>query len=81
MSIESDAGHGNSAAAWTAVVIMLVAFTIGTFAFWFDVAWLVWASTGLLVVGALTGWVLAMLGYGVGGDRTSGDRVVEKATH
>ena len=76
MSIESDAGHGNSAAAWTAVIIMLVAFTIGTFAFWLDLAWLVWASAGLLVVGALTGWVLAKLGYGVGGDR-----VVEKATH
>lgn len=76
MSIESDAGHGNSPAAWTAVIIMLIAFTIGTFAFWFDLAWLVWASAGLLVVGALTGWVLAKLGYGVGGDKIS-----EKATH
>lgn len=69
MSTEPDAGHGNSPAAWTAVVIMLVAFTIGTFAFWFDVAWLVYASAGLLVVGAIAGLVLKKLGYGVGGDK------------
>jgi hypothetical protein len=64
---ESDPGHGNSPAAWTAVIIMLIAFTIGTFAFWFDIAWLVVASAGLVVVGALVGWVLAKAGYGVNG--------------
>lgn len=69
MSTEPDAGHGNSPAAWTAVVIMLVAFTIGTFAFWFDVAWLVYASAVLLVLGAIAGLVLKKLGYGVGGDK------------
>lgn len=69
MSIEPDPGHGNSPAAWTAVIIMLVAFTIGTVAFWLDLAWLVWASVGLLVVGAIVGGVLAKLGYGVGGDK------------
>ena len=69
MTIESEPGHGNSPAAWTAVIIMLIAFTIGTFAFWFDLAWLVWASAGLLLAGAITGQVLARLGYGVGGSR------------
>ena len=64
---ESDPGHGNSPAAWTAVIIMLIAFTIGTFAFWFDIAWLVVASAGRVVVGALVGWVLAKAGYGVNG--------------
>jgi membrane protein YdbS with pleckstrin-like domain len=62
-------GHGNSPAAWTAVIIMLIAFTIGTFAFWFDVQWLVWASAGLLVLGAVVGLVLKLVGFGVGGDR------------
>jgi membrane protein YdbS with pleckstrin-like domain len=62
-------GHGNSPAAWTAVIIMLVAFAIGTFAFWFAIAWLVWASAALLVVGALVGLVLKAAGFGVGGDR------------
>ena len=67
MSLESDPGHGNSPAAWTAVIIMLIAFTIGTFAFWFDLPWLVFASAGLAVVGFIVGWVLAKAGYGIGG--------------
>ena len=69
MSIESEPGHGNSPAAWTAVIIMLIAFAIGTLAFWFTITWLVIASACLLVAGALTGFVLARLGYGVGGDK------------
>ncbi len=75
MTMESEPGHGSSPAAWTAVVIMLVAFTIGTLAFWFDIAWLVWASAGLLVVGALVGWLLAKLGYGVRGPRYAPKKV------
>ena len=69
MSDENEPGHGNSPAAWVAVTIMLVAFVIGTFAFWFDLAWLVWASAGLLVVGAIVGGVLSKLGYGVKGPK------------
>lgn len=69
MSAESEPGHGNSPAAWTAVTIILVAFTIGTLAYWFEQPWLVWASVGLLGVGVLTGLVLAKSGYGVGGDK------------
>ena len=65
----SDPGHGNSPAAWTAVVIILVAFTIGTVAFFFSIAWLVWVSAALALAGVLTGIVLARLGYGVGGSR------------
>jgi membrane protein YdbS with pleckstrin-like domain len=63
------ASHGNSPAAWAAVIVMIVAFAIGTLAFWFAVTWLVWASAGLLVLGAITGLVLKSVGYGVGGDR------------
>jgi hypothetical protein len=48
---------------------MLVAFVIGTFAFWFAIVWLVWAAAGLLVVGGIVGLILKVLGYGVGGDR------------
>jgi hypothetical protein len=65
-----EPGHGHSPAAWTAVTIMLIAFTIGTVAFFFDVVWLVWASAGLLVVGLIVGWVLTRAGYGVGGAKT-----------
>jgi len=64
-----DPGHGNSPAAWVAVTIMLTAFVIGTFAFWFELVWLVWASAGLLVVGLIVGVVLSKLGYGVKGPK------------
>lgn len=74
MSDENEPGHGNSPAAWVAVIIMLVAFAIGTFAFWFtaegaDLGWLVWASGGLLVLGPIVGFVLSKLGYGVNGPK------------
>ena len=71
MSTETaDPGHGHSPAAWTAVVIMLAAIAIGTVAFFLEVEWLVWASAGLLVVGAIVGWALARAGYGVDGAKT-----------
>lgn len=65
----SEPGHGNSPAAWAAVIIMLVGFTAGTFAFWFDQPILVVASAGLVLVGLIVGWILAKAGYGVGGSR------------
>jgi len=68
---DSDPGHGNSPAAWTAVIIMLVAFTVGTLAFVLDLPVVVWASAALLVIGAIVGWVLKRIGYGVGGDRVT----------
>lgn len=65
MSFESaDPGHGHSTAAWTAVTIMLIAFAIGTVAFFFEVVWLVWASAALLLVGLGVGWIMAKAGYG-----------------
>ena len=70
MSAGTVAGHGNSVAAWVTVIIMLVAVIIGTFAFWFVAVWLVWASAGLLIVGAIVGLILKLMGYGVGGDRS-----------
>ncbi|CAN7277039.1 hypothetical protein LJR045_001305 [Microbacterium sp. LjRoot45] len=66
-----DPGHGHSPAAWTAVVIMLVAISLGTLFFFLEMPILVWISVGLLVVGALSGWVLARAGYGVNGAKYS----------
>ena len=66
-----DPGHGHSPAAWTAVVIMLVAVTLGTVFFFFDMPILVWASFGLLVAGAIVGWALAKAGYGARGPKYS----------
>jgi hypothetical protein len=64
-----DPGHGHSPAAWTAVIIMLAAVTLGTVFFFLDMPVLVWASAALLIVGALVGWGLAKAGYGVDGPK------------
>ena len=64
-----DPGHGHSPAAWTAVMIMLIAVTLGTLFFWLDIPALVWASAALLLVGAISGWVMAKIGYGVNGPK------------
>ncbi len=62
-----DPGHGHSPAAWTAVVIMLVAVSLGTLFFFLDMPILVWASAALLVIGLIVGWALAKAGYGANG--------------
>jgi hypothetical protein len=65
----AEPGEGNSPAAWTAVIIMLVGFAIGTVAFFFDQPIIVWAAAGLVVVGLIVGVVLSKLGYGVNGPK------------
>ena len=69
MNAQNDPGHGHSPAAWTAVTIMLIAITIGTVAFFLELAWLVWASAALLLVGWIIGGIMAKAGYGVKGPR------------
>jgi len=64
-----DPGHGHSPAAWTAVVIMLVAVSLGTLFYFLDMPVLVWASAALLVVGAIVGWAMSKAGYGVNGSK------------
>lgn len=60
----NEPGHGHSAAAWTTVTIICLAFTIGTFFFFFENAIMVWASVALAVVGAIVGYVMRQAGYG-----------------
>ncbi len=64
-----DPGHGHSPAAWTAVVIMLVAVALGTLFFFLDMPLLVWVSAGLLLVGLIVGWIMAKAGYGANGPK------------
>lgn len=71
MSDIGDPGHGHSPAAWTAVVIMLVAIALGTLFFYLDIPWLVWASAVLVVVGLIVGWIMARAGYGAGGAKVA----------
>jgi hypothetical protein len=64
-----DPGEGHSPAAWTAVIVMLAAFAIGTAAFVLAIVWLVWASAVLVFVGWGLGFLLAKMGYGVKGPK------------
>ena len=64
-----EIGEGHSPAAWTAVIIMLLAFAIGTVFFVFAIPAGVWASGALLVVGLIVGWLMKRAGYGVGGEK------------
>ncbi|MGJ4843776.1 MULTISPECIES: DUF6704 family protein [unclassified Leifsonia] len=70
MSTESvEPGHGHSPAAWTAVIIMLVAFAIGAVAFFFEAPIVVWSAAGLAIVGLIVGWAMKKAGYGVDGTK------------
>jgi ABC-type enterochelin transport system permease subunit len=57
--------HGSTPAAWTAVVIILVAFLLGAIAMVMGPNWvLFWIAVGIAVVGALAGKVMQLMGLG-----------------
>ena len=58
------ASHGNTPAAWTAVTIMFVGFLISGFALPLELPWLFFVGIGVVVIGAITGKVMPMMGMG-----------------
>ncbi|REJ05496.1 hypothetical protein DY023_09615 [Microbacterium bovistercoris] len=72
----ADPGHGHSPAAWTAVIVMLAGFAIGTLGFClaeFGPVWvaLIWIGVALIPIGPIVGWAMAKAGYGVNGPKYS----------
>ncbi len=67
----NEPGHGNSVAAWATVLVIIAAFSIGTFFFFLDNALMVWLSAGLALAGLGLGYYLKQAGYGVGGDKAN----------
>lgn len=65
-----EPGHGDSVASWVTVSIIMVATAIGTLAFWFDQAPIVWASAGLALFSLPVGLYLKRAGYGVNGSKS-----------
>ncbi len=56
--------HGSTPAAWTAVILALVAFLVGGAGLIMD-NWLVfWVGAGLLAVSPVAGKVLSLMGLG-----------------
>jgi Family of unknown function (DUF6704) len=62
----SDAhdNHGSTPAAWTAVIIVIVAFVVGGVGVLLAQPWLFWVGVGLIVVGIVAGKVMQMMGMG-----------------
>lgn len=56
--------HGNTPAAWTAVTIMGVGSLIGGIAIVVAETWLFFVGIGVIVVGAIVGKVMQMMGLG-----------------
>ena len=57
--------HGSTPAAWTAVAIVLVAFTLGGVALMMGPSWvLFWVSVGLLPVAVIVGKIMSAAGLG-----------------
>jgi hypothetical protein len=58
------ASHGNTPAAWTAVMIMFVGFLIGGIALPISSPWLFFVGLAVVVLGAVVGKVMQMMGMG-----------------
>lgn len=64
-------GHGNTPAAWTCVLIMMIGGAVSSVAYinasflWFFI------GLGLMVLGLAVGFILKKAGYGVGGSKLS----------
>lgn len=63
MSNEHES-HGHTVAAWTAVIIAIIGFTLGSIAVVLANQPLFWFSVALLPVALIAGKVLALMGFG-----------------
>ncbi|HEY8753021.1 MAG TPA: HGxxPAAW family protein [Arthrobacter sp.] len=64
-----DLGHGNSPAAWTCVIVMLVGALIASIAFVIANTPIFIAGAAVMVVGLILGLVMRKAGYGVEGSK------------
>ena len=58
------AHHGNTPAAWTGVMIILVGFVVGGIGMVIDNWTLFWVGVALVPAGAIVGKIMAMMGLG-----------------
>jgi hypothetical protein len=59
-----SASHGNTPAAWTAVGIMFIGFLISGLAIPLELVWLFFVGLVVVVIGAVVGKVMSMMGMG-----------------
>jgi hypothetical protein len=60
----AEHGHGHSVAAWTAVIILLVAAAVMSVAVVAASVWMFVGGAVLAVIGVVTGKVMSMAGFG-----------------
>ncbi|MHC6220475.1 HGxxPAAW family protein [Arthrobacter sp. MMS24-S77] len=66
----SDAiGHGNSPAAWTCVIVMLVGALVSSVAFVIASTPIFIAGIVVMFAGLIAGWAMRKAGYGVDGSK------------
>lgn len=66
----TDLGHGDTVAAWTTVIAIMLASVLATAGVWFA-QWLMISGSIVLTLGGLVaGYVLKKLGYGKDGKHT-----------
>jgi hypothetical protein len=56
--------HGNTPAAWTACIIIMVAFLVGGLGLIAKQPPVFWVGIALVVVGIIVGYVMSLMGYG-----------------
>lgn len=61
---EQHEDHGSTPAAWTAVVVILLAFVVGTLALVLGNWPLFWVGVAMVFIGGAVGKVMAMMGLG-----------------
>jgi len=64
MTTEHHESHGNTPAAWTVVVLVTIAFIVGTLGVMLGNWVMFWVGAGILVLGAVVGKIMAMAGLG-----------------
>ena len=56
--------HGNTPAAWTTVILVIIAFAVSGTAVWVGNAVMFWVGVGISVVAVIVGKIMQMAGYG-----------------
>lgn len=56
--------HGQTPAAWTAVVIVTLGFLVGGVAIVLAEPWLFWVGVAIVLVGGPVGWIMRAMGLG-----------------
>jgi hypothetical protein len=64
MANEHHDDHGSTPAAWTTVILVTIAFIVGTLAVVLGNWVMFWVGAGILVLGAIVGKIMAMAGLG-----------------